>query len=140
MVVDQQDVDAWFYVTVLEGIVKEYDINGVVFGQPGYASSSVFVDGNCDARELLPHLVGLITNLPHGRVLVGQHVTVALALVATAQYSHFKLVFQQLGEVFHMGCLACASNGNVANRDDGYFIVLALQDAHIEEEIPEAYP
>ena len=140
MVVDQQYVDAWFYVAVLEGIVKKYDVNGVVLGQLGYAPSAVLVDGNGDAGELLLHLVGLIANLLHGRVLVGQHVTTALALVASAQYGHFKLVFQQLDEVFNVGRLACASNGDVAYGDDGYLIILALQDSHVEEEIPEAYP
>ena len=38
-----------------------------------------------------------------------------------------------------MGRLACASDGDVAHRDDGQIEGLALQQSDVEEHVPDSY-
>ena len=89
--------------------------------------------------EFLEYLERLVANVAHGGVLLCQYETVALTFVAPAEHGYIRLVFQQMNEVFHMGCLACAADGDIANGDDGHLIGVALQDAHLEEHIPESH-
>ena len=141
MVVDEQDVDAWFYIPVLEGVVEQYDIDcliGLVLSEPVDAAGALAVDSNGDVGELLLHLIRLIADHAHGRLGIGEHKSVALTFIAATEHSHVGLVFQQSYQILYMGCLASATDGDVANGDDGYGKRPALQDTHLKEHVPEA--
>ena len=121
VVVDEQDIDAGLDIAVLEGIVEQDDIQLLVeFHELVDGMTAVFIDRHRNILELLLHLVGLVANLGHGDVGSGDAKTLALALVSPTEYGHAELVFQQLGEIFDMGCLARASDGDVAYSNNRY--------------------
>ena len=124
---------------MLEGIVEEDDVELLVVGRQLLdAPDPLLVDSYADVGELLLHLERLVTNLALGHLFRGQQVSVGLALIAPAEYSHMELVLQQSDEVFHMGRLASAPDSDVTDGDDGHLEILTFQDSHVETEIPES--
>ena len=118
---------------MLEGVVEQYYVDGaflaVVLGQLLYASCALLVDGNRYLWKFLLHLVSLVANHRHGRILPGNEEAPALPLVAPTEHGHSRLVFQQADKVFHMRCLSSATDGDVADGDDGCLIGTAFQDS-----------
>ena len=140
VVVYEQYIDARLHIPVLESVVEQDDINVFdVFpaGQLVDAVCAFPIHGHRDIGELGLHLVGFVTDAPDRRLLSGQYKSVALAFVAPAQYRHLRPVFQKPYEVFHVGCLAGTADGDVADRDDRNGKRPALQDTHVEEQVPE---
>lgn len=95
MVIYQQDVDARFYVAMLERIIEQYHIH--VFGsfitlQVVDTSYSFCIYCHIDVGEFLVHLEWLVANLRHFRIFVGKYIAVALAFVATRKHGNFSLV------------------------------------------------
>ena len=141
VIVDEQNIDAWLHIAVLEGVVEEDDVNAFdafPVGQFVDASCTFSIHSHRDVGELGLHLIGLVTDVVDRRVLIGQHKPVTLSFVAPTQHSYLRMVFQQSYEVFHMGCLACATNSDVTHGDDRNGEGTAFQDAHLEEQVPEA--
>ena len=141
VVVDEQDIDAGLHIAVLESIIEQDDV--YVFdvfpaGQFVNAVCTFLVDGHRDIGKLGLHLVGFVTDALDRRLFSGQYKSVALAFVAPAQYRHLRLVFQKPYEVFHVGRLASTADGDVADGNDGNVKRPALQDTHVEEQVPEA--
>ena len=142
MIVHEQDIDAGFDVSVLEGIIEQYDINifsCLTADEMVDAASTLAVDCYGDVGEFLLHLIRLVTNHLHRCLCIGKHKAVTLALVTTAEYGNIHFVFQQTYQVFYMGRLSCAANRDIAYGNDGNGIRPALQDAHLKEHVPEAY-
>ena len=141
MVVDEQDVDAGFHLPVLEGVVEEDDIDigvlAVVLGQTADAIGAAMVDGDSHLRELLLHLERFVADVAHLRGVVGDDKTAGLALVATTQHGKAQVILQQAYEVFHVGRLAGAANGDVADGDDGRLERAALPQPRVKEEIAD---
>ncbi len=141
VVVDEQDVDARFDVSVLEGIVEEDDIRVlclVVAGQFVDAVTAVLVYGDVYVRVLLLHLIRFVTDVAHRRVAVSQDVAAALPLVAAAEHCHLHLVCQEAHQVFHMRCLSGTAHGDVSDGDDGNVETAAFQHSEVEKLVPEA--
>jgi len=116
VIVYEQDVDAGFDITVLEGIVEQDDVKVlVIVCQQVNAPTAVLVDGYRYLREFLLHLIRLVTDFRHGRLGRGQHKALALALIAATEYGHTELVFQQSDEVLYMWRLSRSANGDIAN-------------------------
>ena len=85
VIVYQQDVDARFDIAVLEGIVKQNDINIlVVFNECVNTMATVLVYSNDDIRIFLLHLERLVANLRHCRLCGGLQEPFALTLISTA--------------------------------------------------------
>ena len=140
VIVDEQDVDARFHIAVLEGIVEEDDIDVldiVPAGQLLNAPGAFLVHRYGNIGELRLHLVWLVTDGTDGRIVTSQHETTGLAFIAPAQHSHLRPVFQQTDQVFHMGCLSGAADGDVTDGDDRCAVRTAFQDAHLEEQVPK---
>ena len=140
VVVDEQDVDARFHIAVLEGIVEEDDIDVldvISAGQLIDATSTFLVHGHGDVGKLGLHLVRFVADGADGRIVTGQHKTTGLTLIAPAQNGHLRLIFQQTDEVFHMGGLAGAADGDITDGDDRRAERPAFQDAHLEEQVSE---
>ena len=139
MIVDEQDVNARFDIAVLESVVQQNDIRGLVAGLQQFdAMRPLLVHGYGHVGELLLHLVRFIPYLTHGRVSPRQYKATALPLVATAQHGDAHLVLQQPHQILHMRRLARAANGDVAYRYDRRLVGAAFQNPHFEEEVPEA--
>ena len=86
MVVHQEDVDARFHISVLEGIVEQYHIHILclfVRLQSLYSSDSLGVYCHIDVGELLVHLERLVAYLGHRGFLGCQYITAAFSLVST---------------------------------------------------------
>ena len=142
VVVNQQDIDAWLDVAMLESIVKQHHIGVLcllVACETIDAMTTVPVNGDIDIRILLLHLVRLITNHTRRGVLVGQHIARALALVAPAEYCHLRLVLKQTNQILYMRCLARAAHCDVPHRDDGGLEGTAFQHAHLKQLVAESY-
>ena len=138
VVVDQQDVDAGLDITVLEGVVQEYDIDIlVILHQRIDAMTAVLVDSHDDIAELLLHLVRFVANLWHRGLCRSLYETSALTLVAATEHGGVEGVFQQADEILHMGCLATAPNGDVAYCNDRDVESTTLQHTDVEERVPE---
>ena len=68
MVINQQDVDARFDVTVLESIVEQDHVDvlaGFTVDETTDATVPFLIHGDGDIRELLLHLERLITDIIH---------------------------------------------------------------------------
>ena len=143
VVVHQQDINPRFDIAVLEGIIEEYHVDifpgHTFFGQPVNTSCAFGIHRDLHLREFLFHLIRFITNVLQGCIRLGQHETAGLAFIATAEYRHVDLVFQQPHQIFDMGCLARATHGDVTHRDDRNGIGTAFQDVHLEKHIPELH-
>ena len=140
MVVDEQDVDARFNITMLEGVVEEDDIDVfdvISAGQLLDTPCTFFVYGYGDVWELCFHLVRFVTDGADGRIVTGQHEADGLTLIAPAQHGHLRLIFQQTDQVFHMGGLAGAADGDISDGDDRCAVWPAFQDAHLKEQVPK---
>ena len=136
VVVDEQDVDAGFYIAVLEGIVKQHHIDvlaRLVFCQSHYAVAAVFVHGNGHIGIFLFHLVRLVADVFHRRFLVCQNESACLPLVTAAEHRYMELVLQESYQIFHMGGLARSPHGYVANRYHWYVKTAAFQYSHFKE-------
>ena len=140
VIVNEQDIDAGLHIAVLEGIVKKNDVSAFrlfsacqMINPPG----SLPVYSYCDIGEFGLHLIGLVTDVVDCRILAGQYKTVTLAFVAPAQHGHLGAVFQESYEVFHMGRLASPAHGDIAHGDDRHGKGATLQNAHLEEQVPE---
>ena len=97
MVIDQQNVDASFDVTVLESIVEQDHVDilaSLTVDETTDATRPFFIHSDGDIRELLLHLERFVTDIVHRRVVAGQHETTALPFVATTEDSEVCLVFQ----------------------------------------------
>jgi len=127
MVVDQQDVDAGLHIAVLEGVVKQDDVQLLVlFCQLVDAVASLPVNGDGDVGELLFHLERLVTNLCFRHLAVGYDEAFAFAFVSPAEYGHPELVLQHADQILHMRSLARTAYGDVAYRDDRHLERTAL--------------
>ena len=123
---------------MLEGIVKQYDVYLLIaFRQLLNAVAAVFVDSNRDMRELLLHLIGLITDFRHGGLCVCQHKAFALALVATTKDGHMEDVLKHVNQIFHMWRLASASYGDIAYGNNGNLERAGLQYPYFEQGVPK---
>ena len=141
MVIDQQDIDARLDITVLESIVEQYhiDIQTALVGcQVVDTTGALPIDSHGDTWELLLHLIGLVANHLHGGILVGQHEALALSLIATTEHGHVHMVLQQADEVLYMRGLSSTAHRDVTHRDDRRTERAALQDSHLEQQIPDA--
>jgi hypothetical protein len=49
------------------------------------------------------------------------------------------LGFKQTDKILYVRGLACATHGDIAHRDDWGTKGTALQDTHLEQQIPDAY-
>ena len=140
MVVDQQDVDTWFYVAMLESIIEQHHIDILLTSSQFFNTMhAVFVDSHRDLGIFLFHLERLIANVMSRGCEVGHYKTLRLALIASAQHSHLRQPLKQFYQIFHMRRLSCAAHCDVAHRDNWQGEGTALQDTHLEEGIPEAY-
>ena len=95
VVVDEQDIDARLHIAMLEGVVKEDDVDvfGIFsIGQVLDAPCPFLVHGHGDISELGLHLVRLVADGAGCRILTGQHEAAGLALIAPAQDGHLGLV------------------------------------------------
>ena len=120
MVVNQQNVDSRLYVTVLESVVKQYDVYLlVVLSQHLNAVTTVLVDSNRHMRKLLLHLIGLVADLRHRGLGVSQHKAFALTLIAATENSYMENVLKHVDQIFNMWRLAGASYGDVAYGNNG---------------------
>ena len=128
---------------MLESVV-EYDHVDILtrgtISEPADGTCTFLIDSHRDIGELLLDLEGLITDVVHRRVVVGQHEPMTLPLVTATEYSKVRLVLQQADQVLHVRCLTCSAYGDVAHRDDGSGIGTALQDICLKEEVPKADP
>ena len=141
VIVDQQDVDARFHVTVLESIVEKDHVDlltSLSVDELLDATGALGVDSQGDIRKLLSHLERLVANVPHGGILSCQHEAMRLALIAATEHCHVHVILQQTDEILHMRRLACATYRDVAYGDDRHLEGTALQEPHLEEEVPEA--
>ena len=140
MVVDQQDIDARFDITMLKSIVQQDDVNIlVVFHQCVYSVTAVLVHSHCDIREFLLHLERFITYLRHGGFGGRLYEALTLALIASAQHGGAEVILQQTDKVLHMRSLATATNCDIANRDDGYIKAAASQYSHTKKHVTAVY-
>ena len=140
MVVDEQDVDAWFDVAMLEGVVEQDDVQLLVIGGELLdASGSLLVDGHGDVGEFAEHLVGLVAYVRGLHALFGLEDPPGLALVAPAEHGHAELVFQQTGQILHVRCLSRSADSNVAYRYDRHRESPALEYAHLEAEVSQPH-
>ena len=140
MVVDEQNVNARLHITVLEGIIEQNDIDILYIlsaGQPLDAPCPFLVYGYGDVRELGLHLVWLIADGAGRCFLASQHESAGLALIASAQHGYLGFVFQQPDQILHMRCFTSTSDGDISDRDDRCAIRTALQNTHLEEQVPE---
>ena len=143
MVIHEQDVDARLDIAVLEGIVEQDHVGFLGFfivGEPIDAMAAFLVHRHKDVGKLLLHLIGLVSDVLHPRVLVSQHISPTLALVATAENGHLCPMLQQTDKVFHMRGLARAAHGDIAHRDDRGLEAAALQNAQFEQLVSQPHP
>lgn len=139
MVIHKKDVDSWFYITVLIGIVKKDDICILCRFIGGYAFNSitsVAVNGNTHVLELAMHLIRLITDIPHRGIIISEDESLGLTLIATRQYCHAIFIMEQADEVFNVWGFARATHGDIADGYDRHIKGTALQDSKIEERVP----
>ena len=136
VIVDEQDIDAWFHISVLEGIVEENDIdilNIFSTGQILDAPCTFPIHSHGDVGELRLHLIWLIPDGADSRVLVCQHKPFGLTLIASAQHGDLRLILQQSDQILHMGCLSRSADGDVTHGDDGNVEGPTFQDTHLKE-------
>jgi len=142
VVVNEQNVDTRLDIAVLEGVIEQNNVclfRLVVMNQVIDTACTFAINGYRHLRIFLLDLIGLVANHLHLGVRRSQHIPAAFTFVASAKHSDVEQVFQQSDEVFHMGGLSCAANGDIANGDNGYSVGLALQDIHIKEQVPELH-
>ena len=143
VVVYQQDVDARTHVAVLEGIVEKHHVGVAgdrVVGEVVDAGTTVSVYSHVYVVELALHLEGLVANVTLGRVVVGQHIAMGLALVATREHRHLHMVFEQADEVFHVWGLARSAHSDIAYRDDGQVEAATTQQSELKKLVAEVHP
>ena len=96
MIVDEQDVDAWLHLTVLESIVEQNDVDvtvlAVVVGQSVDAIDTLVVDGYRYLRELPLHLEWFVANVSHCRIVVSDDKALGLTFVSPAKHGHAQVV------------------------------------------------
>ena len=114
--------------------------NFFIVGEPIDAMAAFLVHRHKDVGKLLLHLIGLVSDVLHPRVLVSQHISPTLALVATAENGHLCPMLQQTDKVFHMRGLARAAHGDIAHRDDRGLEAAALQNAQFEQLVSQPHP
>ena len=142
VVVYQQDVDARTHVAVLEGIVEKHHVGvagGRVVGEVVDACTTVSVYSHVYVVELALHLEGLVANVTLGRVVVGQHIAMGLALVATRQHTHLKFLVQQVDKILHVRSLARAAHRDIAHGNNGDVVALAFEHADVEHPVAQAH-
>ena len=81
--------------------------------------TAVSIDGHVNLRKLVLHLIKLIADVGHGRIVGGQHVTRRLSLVSSAEHCHLMRLRQEADEVLGVRRFAPATHGDVAHADDG---------------------
>ena len=86
MIIDEQNVDAGFDITMLEGIVEQDNLHifgGLVMGKPVNTLTAVSVDGDIDVGKLLLYLVRFIAYLLRCGSVVSQDISLRLPFIAT---------------------------------------------------------
>ena len=142
VIVDEQDIDAWFDIAVLVGIVEKDDIDIVrrlVMCHPVYALTPVLVYSNVDIGEFLFHLIRLVTDLACCCLVIGEDITLALTLIATREHAHPHHISQQSDKIFHMRCLARSAHRDVANGNDRYGKGPLFKHSKVKKPVAKAY-
>ena len=142
MVVREQYIQPGFYVAVLESIVKKYDVGGyAVFQIQELADSfhTLGADGYGNVREFLFYLIRFVANIVGGAFRMRYEESFLLPLVSSAQNRHPVMLGEQLYEIFRMGCLPRAPNGDIPDTNDGNIKTDGLEYAFVKKEIPYVY-
>ena len=126
---------------MLEGVVEDDGVDifsSLSARQLLNASGTLLIDSHRDAGELAMYLVGLVTDITTAGVVVGKYETLSLSLVAATEHGYVHLVFQEANEVFDVRRLARSSNRDVTYGNDRCGVGTALQDARLEEHVPDS--
>ena len=86
VIIYQEDVDARFYIPVLESIIEQDDIYVLaclIILQVLDTSCPFCIYSHIDIREFLVHLERFVTYFRHGRTFVGKYITMTFSLIAT---------------------------------------------------------
>ena len=126
---------------MLEGVVEDDGVDifsSLSVRQFLNASGTLLIDSHRDAGELAMYLVGLVTDITTAGVVIGKYEALGLSLVAATEHGYVHLVFQEADEVFDVRRLARSSNRDVTYGNDRCGVGTALQDASLEEHVPDS--
>ena len=96
MVVNKQNIDSWFYIPMLESIIKQYHVSFfclLVSYQSFNAVTSFFINSHINVREFPLHLKRFVPDISDCRILVGKHKPFRLALVSPTKNGNLGLAF-----------------------------------------------
>ena len=99
--------------------------------------TAVLIHRHLYIRKLAFYLVRFVAQILHTALIICQHKAPAPSLVASAEHCHLELVFEQLHQILHVRCLACASHSDIAHRDHWHIKASAFQYPYIEEHVSE---
>ncbi len=122
--VDQQQIEVPGQSRVLESVIEDENIDGGALFDPAPGGVSIAVDDDANARARLRQQKRLIPGFKRASeypVLI-RHLdnSRTFSLVPAAQDSHAQaLIPQKTGDEGHARGLACPSNSQIADADDG---------------------
>ncbi len=127
---------------MLKRVIEYYQVDfGVDAQQLLDSGATVFADGHgYVAPEFLVDLVWLVADVEGGGAAGSKHETSGLALVAARYHADAVFEFQQVEDVFDVGGLACAADGEVAHHHDRHVKLALFQDAPLEHQVAYPYP